>query len=426
MKKNHFWQTALFAGALLFGFTACSNDDNGAQQPSENQERTLTIALNLAQPSTSTMRTVATTDPGAAESTINDVIVAIFDGSNNTVKIERVTSSDAATQVPGAATGTYKWADSGKKITLAAQGLAAGYKVYVVANAPYAGDGSKAGDKLLNCASKSAFEAVTISADEALSADGTSSGNGKEGNFVMMGEGVLKTGGSSGTTFVGVQTAGGTDAIKLYRMVSKVYIDKASTNFSGIYGSASYQITEIYLDNVPASEKFVLDENTIAPTLNMNVAGGTKTESSATTIPYLSSGVLTTPITLTTTPAGVNHFFYTMPNASTTYTRLVVKGDFSVGVGTSTVIYYPIYLNWTWDDTNSEWKAVTLSPNTLPYKTSVTREAKKIYANDAYKITLNIKTIGVTDPRQDLDPQSVEVNVTVADWVDIAQNSTFQ
>ena len=424
MKKNHFWQTALFAGALLFGFTACSSDDNGAQQPNENQARTLTIALNLAQPST--MRTVATTDPataGTTESDINDVIVAIFDNIGNTVKIERVTSSDNAVQVPGAATGTYKWANDGKKITLAAQGLAAGYKVYVVANAPFAGDGSKAGDKLLDCASKSAFEGITISADEALSADGTSTGNGKAGNFVMMGEGVLATG--STTTFVAQKASDNTAAIDLYRLVSKVYIDKASTAFSGIYASAAYEITEIYLDNVPASEKFVLDQNTTAPTLNMNVAGGTKTESSSATIPYLSSGVLATPISLNGTPADIDHYFYTMPNASTTYTRLVVKGNFSVGGGTPTVIYYPIYLNYTWDDTVTPavWKAV--SETALPYATT-TRAAKKIYANDAYKITLNIKTIGVTDPRQDLDPQSVEVNVSVANWVDITQNSTFQ
>lgn len=421
MKKNHFWQTALFAGALLFGFTACSSDDNGAQQQNSSKEQTLTIALNLAQ--TSTMRTVATSFTDANESAINDVIVAIFDGSGNTVKIERVTSSDNATQVPGAATGTFKWANDGKKITLAAQGLAAGYEVYVVANAPWTSGGSLPGNQLEGCASKTAFEGISISAAETLSDSEAAGGNGKSTDFVMLGKGVLTTG--STTTFTAVQTAGGTDPINLYRMVSKVFIDKASTAFSGIYAGASYEITEIYLDNVPPTQKFDLFTagiNPTTPTINLNGGTNSTTTSEET---YLTTGVLTTPVALTTTPADLDYYFYTMPNASAAHTRLVVKGNFTIGSNT-TEIYYPIYLNWTWNDTDSKWEAVTLSPNTLPYLSSVTREAKKIYANEAFAITLNIKTIGVTDPKQDLDPQSVEVGVTVAPWAAITQNSTFQ
>ena len=406
MKKNHFWQTALFAGALLFGFTACSSDDNGAQQQNSSKEQTLTIALNLAQ--TSTMRTVSTSDPASTspdESAINDVIIAIFDNNGNTVKIEKVTSTQTSDPVPGLS-GVNKWA-SGPKVTVAAQGLAAGYEIYVVANAPTA-----ASTSLLACASKTAFETVTIDADQTLSADGTAAGNGKSTNLVMLGKGTLTAGGStSPATFASTVT--------VYRLVSKVYIENASANFTDLYAGATYTIKEIYLDNVPDAQAFVLDENTTAPSVNLNVLGtNPATETSAK--PYLTTGTISE--ALSTTAAPLNYFFYAMPNASTTYTRLVVKGEFAIG-GNTTTIYYPIYLNWTWDDTNSVWKAV--SETALPYA-ATTRAAKKIYANDAYKITLNIKTIGVTDPRQDLDPQSVEVNVSVANWVDIAQNSTFQ
>ena len=416
MKKTYFWQTALMAGALLFGFTACSSDDNEAQQQNNNQERTLTIALNLAQPQV--MRSVATTDPKDAtpnESAINDVIVAIFDGSGNTVKIEKVTSTQTSDPVPGLS-GVYKWntTTTGPKITMAAQGLATDYDVYVVANAP-----SAVATDLQACASETAFETVTITAEQTLSSDPTTDADGKSTNLIMLGKGKLADG--STTTFA--------STISLYRLVSKIYIEEASADFSGsvIYENASYKITEIYLDNVPASQKFVLDENTTAPTINMNA--GTDPSTTTSSKKYLTTGALTgtDQITLTTTPTPINHFFFAMPNASSIYTRLVVKGEFTPSTGaTSTTIYYPIYLNWTWNETASQWEAVTLTPNTLPYKTSVTRAAKKIYANDAYKITLNIKTIGVTDPKQDLDPQSVEVNVSVANWVDVAQNSTFQ
>lgn len=405
MKKNHFWQTALFAGALLFGFTACSSDDNGAQQQNNGKEQTLTIALNLAQ--TSTMRTVSTSDPALTtpnESAINDVIVAIFDGSGNTVKIEKVTSSQTSDPVPGLS-GVNKWAN-GPKVTVAAQGLAAGYEVYVVANAPTA-----ASTSLLACTSKTAFEAVTIDADQTLSADGTAAGNGKSTNLVMLGKGTLAPGGTA--TFASTVT--------VYRLVSKVYIENASANFTGLYAGATYTIKEIYLDNVPDAQAFKLDENTTAPSVNLNILG-TNPATTTSAKPYLTTGTISE--ALSTTAAPLNYFFYAMPNANaTTHTRLVVKGDFTIG-GNTTEIYYPIYLNWTWDDTNSVWKAVD-ETTLLPYATT-TRAAKKIYANDAYKITLDIKTIGVTDPRQDLDPQSVEVNVTVANWVDIAQNSTFQ
>jgi len=415
MKKNHFWQTALFAGALLFGFTACSSDDNGAQQQNSSKEQTLTIALNLAQ--TSTMRTVETSDPKDAnpsESAINDVIIAIFDGSGNTVKIEKVASTQTSDPVPGLS-GVNKWA-SGPKVTVAAQGLAANYDVYVVANAPTTGTTSVS-DKLLACTSKSAFEAVTVTAEEALSDDGSATGNGKSTNFVMLGQGKLTPGGSS--TSISFSST-----ITLYRLVSKVFISNASANFTGIYSTATYAIKEIYLDNVAESQKFVLGENVATAFINKNVLAVDPATTSSDK-PYLTTGELTTPINLTTSSAAIGHYFYAMPNASTTYTRLVVKGDFTIG-GNTTEIYYPIYLNWSWNDSDKKWEAVTLTPNTLPYKTSVTREAKKIYANEAFDITLNIKTIGVTDPRQDLDPQAVEVSVSVAPWAAITQNSTFQ
>jgi len=415
MKKNHFWQTALFAGALLFGFTACSSDDNGAQQQNSSKEQTLTIALNLAQ--TSTMRTVETSDPKDAnpsESAIYDVIIAIFDGSGNTVKIEKVASTQTSDPVPGLS-GVNKWA-SGPKVTVAAQGLAANYDVYVVANAPTTGTTSVS-DKLLACTSKSAFEAVTVTAEEALSDDGSATGNGKSTNFVMLGQGKLTPGGSS--TSISFSST-----ITLYRLVSKVFISNASANFTGIYSTATYAIKEIYLDNVAESQKFVLGENVATAFINKNVLAVDPATTSSDK-PYLTTGELTTPINLTTSSAAIGHYFYAMPNASTTYTRLVVKGDFTIG-GNTTEIYYPIYLNWSWNDSDKKWEAVTLTPNTLPYKTSVTREAKKIYANEAFDITLNIKTIGVTDPRQDLDPQAVEVSVSVAPWAAITQNSTFQ
>lgn len=409
MKKNHFWQSALFASALLFGFSACSSDDNGAPQQNTNQERTLTIALNTGE--TSAMRST-TINSNPTDNGLEWAVIAIFDNSasNNTVKIELVDKGNTTT------IGSYqKWPNSGNVITLAAQGLNTGYEVYVVANPQGAATTPTSGSvaaNLLAAANKTEFLAVASSMAQTLQ-DETTTTKEKENNFLMVGKGTLA---ASSTT--GIDYEAGT--INLYRMAAKVGLTEATCDLSGtIYDGTAVQIKEIYLDNVPSSQNINLAANTDN---SYTYATGLSTDPAA--VAYLSTGALASPITLNTTDMTNDYFFYTMPNAENDKakaTRLVVKCDFG-----GTDVYYPIYLNYTWNSGTSAWEAASTAA--LPFTEwswTTAREAKKVYPNDYYNITLAIKSVGVTDPDQDLDPQAVQVTVTVADWVTINQNATF-
>ena len=418
MKKNHFWQSALFASALLFGFTACSSDDNGAPQQNTNQERTLTIAFSTS--NSSIMRATninSTTDDDSNEKELKWAVVGIFDGSGNTVKVELVQEGDA-TPVGS----TTKWPTGTKVITLAAQGLNANYEVYVVGNPQGAATTPAAGTvakQLIDAANKNAFLNATSSMEQTLK-DETVATKEREKDFLMIGQGKLV----AATPSDGVDYKTGT--IKLYRMVAKVGLTEAKCNLDGtIYAETTVKIKEIYLDNVPSSQKVNLVANT-----DNSYTYSTGLSSDASSVAYLSTDEFATAITLDKTTDMTNdYFFYTMPNAETDKakaTRLVVKCDFG-----GTTVYYPIYLNYTWDDTTDpsapKWAAA--STDNLVYENwtwnGTAREAKKVYPNDYYNVKLAIKSIGVTDPDQDLDPQAVEVNVTVADWKEISQNATF-
>ena len=103
MKKNHFWQSALFASALLFGFTACSSDDNGAPQQNTNQERTLTIALNTGESTPSASRRATTISNNPTDNGIENAIIAIFNESGDVVKSEKVAKGNTDV-VPGTST----------------------------------------------------------------------------------------------------------------------------------------------------------------------------------------------------------------------------------------------------------------------------------------------------------------------------------
>ena len=390
MKKTYFWQTALMAGALLFGFTACSSDDNDAQQQNNNEERTLTIALNMS--SSAVMRNVTSESGTPDEQKLHKVLVAIFNGDGNAVKIVEVDESNSDNAEN---TSIAKWQDDGKKITLAAQGLAAEYTVYVVANAH-----SNVSNALKNVLNITDFEAETSSMEQTLN-NGTVSANG----LLMLGKSKIAVATSgSGYDF--------TSAVDLYRMVAKVSLESVNISLQGIYAGATLTITDAYLDNVPSEQKIKFAENTNAADY---------TDGIITPTTYLVHSY--SPVFDGTTPTDAACSLYAMPNAMINVekaTRLVLKGKFN-----STDIYYPIYLNYTWDDSSKTWGVAEAEQLTFPGWTNA-REAKKVYPNDWYKITATIKTIGVTSPDQDLDPQAIQVTITVKDWAGITQNSTFE
>ena len=397
MKKTYFWQTALMAGALLFGFTACSNDDNDAQQQNNNEERTLTIALNAGNIMRSTN---FHSDPGTAkENAISSLTIALFDNNDNVVNI---------TDFAATAAGDVKaWGDSSDPasgtitVTVSTQGLQSGYKVMAVAN-------TTAG-KFNSATTLTQFKDIKNTIDDALDAG---SDVEKDTNLPMLGVGTIAT---PSPAITGVDFKAD---IKLYHMVAKVSIEKLDRAFSGIYSAATFTVKDVYLKNVPSAQPFWY-----TPSTETVVGSDTK--------PYLGAG---SGVDLTDNTKKL--FFYTMPNNQTDdkATKIIIKGEFDpdgAGSATATTVYYPIYLDYVAPATPGE--AGTAATGALPGYTNfdgsgiVTggRTPKVVYPNDWYKISVTLKAVGTTDEDVDLDPQAVQVNVTAQDFTETSQVVTF-
>ena len=402
MKKTYFWQTALMAGALLFGFTACSNDDNDAQQQNNNEERTLTLTLNTGA-AASSMRATTITEAGAAtkvkENKIQSVFVGIYNNTTGALISGDVYNSSHMVN------GGSGWDASGEtatgnadviKITIATQGLSESFDVFAVAN-----PSTTVGTALKAATTLTAAKAVPVGMGDMLE-DTTTPGQEKEEYLYMIGDGALTTSDSKNFTA----------AIDLYHLSAKVSLENLTINLGAPYAAAggSFTLDEVYLDNVPAKQ-----ETWYTP--------HAKNESET----YTDGGTYLT--TGTGANASTKYVFYTMPNAATEKkyaTRLVLKGNFktSSSDATGTTVYYPIYLDY---DPSTEAVPTGASLPDYASKISLTaREAKVVYPNDWYQITATIKSVGVTDPTQDLDPQSVVVTVTAKDFLDIAQTATFE
>ena len=236
----------------------------------------------------------------------------------------------------------------------------------------------------------------------------------------MIGKGTLQALGTGGIDF-------NTSEIKMYRMAAKIGLESITCDLnSTIYENTSVTIKDVYLDNVPALQKFDFIDNTTSiytSVLNgINVGSwNTATGAPAAGTDYLSTGELTIAAydgsTKTAASLSDKYYFYTLPNSATSdkLTRLVVTADFG-----GTIVYYPIYLNWNTSD-GKTWSAV----DTGTSGTGITRAGKGVYANDFYKITLVINSVGVTDPTQDLDPQAVQVTIGVENWAEFAQTAKF-
>lgn len=396
MKKTYFWQTALMAGALLFGFTACSSDDNDAQQQNNNEERTLTIALNAGNIMRSTN---FDSDPGTAkENAISSLTIALFDNNDNVVNITDFAATTAGdvkawetSSAPASGTIT---------VTVSTQGLQSGYKVMAVAN-------TTAG-KFSTATTLTQFKDIKNTIDEALDAG---SDVEKDTNLPMLGVGTIKPSATTGIDFEA--------DIKVYHMVAKVSIETLNRAFSGIYSAATFTVTDVYLKNVPSAQPFWY-----TPSTESVVGSDTK--------PYLGAG---SSVDLTDNTKKL--FFYTMPNNQTddNATKIIIKGEFDpdgAGSATATTVYYPIYLDYVAPATPGV--AGTAATGTLPGYTDfdgttsiVTggRTPKVVYPNDWYKISVTLKAVGTTDEDVDLDPQAVQVNVTAQDFTATTQSVTF-
>lgn len=94
--------------------------------------------------------------------------------------------------------------------------------------------------------------------------------------------------------------------------------------------------------------------------------------------------------------------------------KLIIAGDFDAnGSGTTEKVFYPVAINATYDDAG---KATAADGGTV----------FQVSPNKNYKCTVVIKTKGTTDPTKNLDPQTATVTVTVTDFVEAKQTTTFE
>lgn len=377
MKTNNYLWAVLATGTL--SLTACGSDEN--ENVTLPKEKTAKLELTLVgTPAASrTTGTLPTTD----ESQINRLTVAVFTGtSGNPVNaLHEFTGDD----IKDAAGGT------GKKVTMLCE-PGNGQTIYVVANASSA--------LFAGVANLAEFQSRLALLSETTKSAGTGDATDvqKANNLPMLGS-------ATGKDF----TAGGELKVEiaLSRLVARVSISSIKTAFdaAGQFKNATFKVDAVYLKNANSSVNMKKEGS-------VPINGGH--EGSAVT-KYLYETVAShTANTELTTP----YYFYTFPNASgDSPTRLIIKGTFdadgSGAASTAATRYYPIVINKKQANTT-----ITAGQGT---------DKGSIDSNTKYVLTAVIKGEGAPDDDTDIDPATLQLTVTVAEWaLTIEQNVTFE
>ena len=96
-------------------------------------------------------------------------------------------------------------------------------------------------------------------------------------------------------------------------------------------------------------------------------------------------------------------------------TKLVIAGKFKANnTSNEETVYYPVSINATYDKTGTP---TAPENSTDPYK---------VYPNRNYKCSVIIKTKGSDDPWKSIDPQTAQITVTVTNFEDVNQTTTFK
>ena len=373
--SNYLW--AVLATATL-SLSACGSDEN--ENVIQPKEKTAKLELTLV--GTPADSRATGTLPTTDESQINRLTVAVFTGaSGNPVNALREFTGD---DIKAATGGT------GKKITMLCE-PGNGQTIYVVANAStglFAGVTNLAGFKA---------KLMLLSETTKAAGAGAATDTQKANNLPMLGS-------ATGKDFTaGTETEAN---IALSRLVARVSISNVKTAFDpvGRFKDATFKVDAIYLKNVDSS---VNADKTGGAPINGGHEGAVVTQYLYETVPsHTANTELTTP-----------YYFYTFPNvASSTPTKLIIKGMFDAdgaGATVATPRYYPITINKTQANT-------TITGGSGTDKGSIT-------ANTRYVLTAVIKGEGAADDKTDIDPATLQLTVTVADWeLTINQDVTFE
>lgn len=400
----------LFAAFLLLAvgalwLTSCSSED-AVQGSGSQADASLTLTINTGK--VGSRATAWTTDPAGSDKTqtenkINRLTVGIFSSDGSTVKtIVELT--------PGQTGGNTLSAD-GTTAKIVTTSLAANDKVLVAVNAPTG--------KFAGVANVTAFKAVEEDAKDALT-DGSSEATEIATNVPMFGENTLSGTGSTFTANVSVK-----------HLLAKITLDDLEVAFdaNGPYKEAEFTPTEFFLVNVPTTLAFNNDAWVNAAghlhgcdidTKYSNLATSVNSSKWGTYKEYLSSAATgSTALKGTSAKYASAAYFYVTPSDDDTADgkmKLIIAGTFKTNSSDAgTTVFYPVALN-----------AVTNDDGSFSPATNGGADKFKVYPNKNYVCKVVIKTKGTTDPTKNLDPQTATVTVTVTDFVEATQTTTFE
>ena len=407
----------LFAAFLLLAvgalwLTSCSSED-AVQSGGSQADASLTLTINTGK--VGSRATAWTTDPAGSDKTqtenkINRLTVGIFskDGSKVKTIVELKEGTGPNSFTTPAANNSQK---TETKANIVTTSLEADDQVLVAVNAP---EGTFAG-----VANVTDFKAVKEDAKDALT-DGSSDATEIATNVPMFGEKTLSGTGSAFTASVDVK-----------HQLAKITLDNLSVNFAqnGPYKDAEFTPTEFFLVNVPEKLAFSFDAWVNAAghlhgcdinTKYSNLATSVNSSKWGTYKAYLSSAATgSTALKGSATYDSKSYFYVTPSNDDTDYgkMKLIIAGTFKTSASDTNpaTVFYPVALN-----------AVTNDDGSFSPATNGGADKFKVYPNKNYVCKVVIKTKGTTDPTKNLDPQTATVNVTVTDFVDASQTTTFE
>ena len=389
----------LALAAVALWFTSCSSEDvvqNGGSL-NEMDQRVLLLSVNTGNLGTRADNIIPD------EKQINDMTVGIYDKTGNYRVVASLTSGSKEEVASGTKPGTFTTASGVKVVTSTLQ---ADDQVLVAVNTKD-NSGTTAFTSKPN--NPTDFSNVTMNAVTALT--GSSSGTTIDAKkFPKFGNVTTLTAGSNSTFSA---------TVNVKNLVSKVTLEDLKVEFSdpGPYKNASFTPSEIFLLNVPNELAFsVTGQASTSTYLNgtdIGKSGGTthKTDVLAT------AATSTSPLTGSSTASfTAQPILYTIPNSNSTSNKtiLVIAGNFKKdGSGAGETVYYPLALN-------EDYSSGSLG-TTAPDGGTVSQTL----AGKNYKCKVVIKTIGASNPWVTTGPQTAVLTVSVDDWVDATQTTTF-
>lgn len=346
---------AIFSLVFASLISSCSSEDIPAPAPK-------TAELQLILGGTNYSRATGGSLPAiAAENTINNIAVGVFntDGTVNT--IAEPTLSGATTSTILCAPGTVD--------------------ILVVANAP--------AGTFTGVQTKDEFWAKTVNLSQM-----NNSGVQASTNLPMSGE-TLNVALQDGYTT--------TPTVKVSRLVAKIYVNSIKTDFA--QNGQEFILEKVFLYNALETSKVAPGNTTkTMPTTPSWLHGGTLVSNTWTPGTNYLLNTLSPAVNVTVTGELTTPFwFYGFANNNTSNpTKLVLAGKYKANTASPYEdIYYPIVVNKAQEGTT-----ITNGDG-----------MSTINRNTNYRITATIKTKGVSDPKEDLKPSMLAIDVEIEDWI---------